>query len=138
MDIRDLARRAVGEKAILDAAKELNDQTRAALLEAMGAGDRLMVGTLGSVTRTAPKPTYRVTDREAFTAWVAEHFPEAIVTTRTVVPAWEADAIKTGHTPDGEEIPGVQLVEGGSYLQVRPTAEARAAALGSLSRELEA
>ena len=33
--MRDLARRAIGEKAILDAAKGLHDETRAALAEAI-------------------------------------------------------------------------------------------------------
>ena len=43
MNARDLVRRAIGEKAVLDEAKLLHDQTRAALLKGMEPGDRIKV-----------------------------------------------------------------------------------------------
>ena len=75
----DLVRRALGEKAILDAATALNQGTRAALAAAMKAGERQPCEVdgvdLGMVYMTKPTTSTRVVDPVAFMAWVAEHAP---------------------------------------------------------------
>lgn len=105
--------RAVLEAAVLKELKERNDATRARVLATLKPGDRrtvwLDVTEVGTVSRNRPSTGWTVTDREAFTAWVAEHYPEAIVTTRSVVPAWEKELLaspvdkETGEIPPGLE-----------------------------------
>ena len=97
--MRDIARRAIGEKAILDAAKELHDATRELLSEGMHAGDRYTIkaddGTdLGMVYVSDPKGTLRVVDEAAFVAWVQANHPDAIIP--TVNPAWQRTLLSAG------------------------------------------
>jgi hypothetical protein len=64
---------------------------------------------IGTVSRNRVSTGYVVTDREAFTEWVAENYPDAIVTARSVVPAWERELLAdpvdkaTGEVPPGLE-----------------------------------
>lgn len=133
---RDLARQAIGEKCILDAARELHDQTRTELAGDLEPGDRLQVGTLGMVYMTAPKGSWKITSPAAVLAWAREHAPHLIVT-REEVPALPLDADGEFVLPDGESVrpDGVEWVVGGPVLTVKPTSEARAVARQQL-REL--
>ena len=137
--MRDIARRAIGEKCILEAARELHDETRAALAAGMQAGDRLQVDTLGMVYVSAPKGAWRVTDPAALLAWAKEHSPHLIVS-RVVeeVPTLPLDSDGELPLPTGESVrpDGVEWVQGAPILTVKPTVEARIAAKGRL-RELE-
>lgn len=105
--------RAVLEAAVLKELKERNEATRTRVQGTLKPGDRRTVwldGTeIGTVSRNRPSTGWAVTDRDAFTAWVAETYPEAIVTTRTVVPSWEKELLAspidktTGEVPPGLE-----------------------------------
>ena len=138
MSARDLARQAIGEAAILEAAKELNDQTRRALFDLMQPGDRLQVDTLGMVYVTQPGESLRVVDREAFVRWVQANHPTSLVMVPTVVPSWERDLLKAGADKNGEVPDGCEMVPGRPALTVKPTAEAKAVALAQIRREVEA
>lgn len=139
MSARDLARRAIGEKAILDAARQLHDETRAELAGLMEAGDRLVIRTddgtpLGSAYVTDPKGTLRVVDDTAFLDWVQANHPTAIVP--TVNPAWQRALLAAGCDINGEVPDGCELVVGSPTLTVRPSPESRELALGLVRREL--
>lgn len=140
----ELARKALGEKAILDAATELNIHTRDLLAQLMSRGSKITVFAddaetvdLGQVWVTNPKPAWKVTDQAAFLAWVAEHHPDAIVTQVTVSPAWTAALLKKGADADGVEPDGITLVSGKPSLTVRPSDHAKALARSLVVRELE-
>ena len=138
--MRDIARRAIGEKAILDAAKELHDQTRAALAEGMEAGDRLTIkaddGTaLGMAYVSDPKGTLRIVDDEAFLAWVQANHPTAIIP--AVNAAWQRALLAAGADANGEVPDGCEVVVGRPTLTVKPSDAAKAIALGLVTRELE-
>lgn len=137
---RDIARRAIGEKAILDAAKELHDQTRAALADGMEPGDRLTVkaddGTaLGMVYVTDPKGTLRIVDDAAFLAWVQANHPTAIIP--AVNPSWQRALLTAGADSNGEVPDGCEVVVGRPTLTVKPSDAAKALALSLVARELE-
>ena len=139
----DLVRRALGEAAILDAAKNLNDGTRAELLGVMQPGERqpcyLDGVDLGMVLVTKPTPRTAIVDAAAFEAWVAEHAPGAIIT-RTITevsPAWVKSVLAKGCTDDGEVPDGLAEVTGRPTLTVKPTDHAKALARGLVQRELE-
>ena len=139
----DWVRRALGEKAILDAATALNQDTRAALAASMKAGERQPCEIdgvdLGMVYMTKPTTSTRVVDPVAFQAWVSEHAPGAIVT-RTVTevsPAWVKSILAKGCTDDGEVPDGLAEVTGRPTLTVKPTDHAKALARGLVQRELE-
>lgn len=105
--------KAVLEAAVLKHLEAQNKKTRAAVQATLNPGDRRTVwfggAEIGTVSRNRPSTGWAVTDREAFTAWVAETYPEAIVTTRSVVPAWEKELLTspvdktTGEVPPGLE-----------------------------------
>ena len=139
----DLVRRALGEKAILDAATALNQDTRTSLATSMKAGERQPCEIdgvdLGMVYMTKPTTSVRVVDQAAFQAWVSEHAPGAIVT-RTVTevsPAWVKSILAKGCTDDGEVPDGLAEVTGRPTLTVKPTDHAKALARGLVQRELE-
>lgn len=76
----------------------------------------------GHVSVTTPKPRLRVTDRQAFTRWVAGHCPSAM--TQSVNPAWEKQILSAGGVVDFEtgecSIPaGLGEVQGAEYVTVR-------------------
>lgn len=139
-DLEALAKRAIGEKCILDAAADLHRDTRDALADAVKPGNRVQVGTLGMVYRTLPKPTWKVTDRAALLAWAREHAPHLIVSTvveDVTLPPLDADGEITIGGGETVRPAGVELVAGTPTLTVKPTEEARAVAAQQL-RELEA
>lgn len=142
MTARDLARRALGEAAILAEAKVMADATRDELMAEMEAGDRYTVksddGTpLGMVYVTDPKPACRVTDRPEFLRWVQDNHPDAVVMVPTVVPAWEANLLRSGVDHNGEVPDGVETVVGKPTLAVRPSEDAKLLAQAFVTRELE-
>ena len=137
-EARDIARRAIGEKAILDAAKELHDQTRAELAGELEAGDRVTIkadGTpLGMVYVTDPKGALRIVDEVAFLAWVQANHPTAIIP--AVNPAWQRALLSAGADSNGEVPDGCEVVVGRPTLTVKPSDAAKAIALGLVQREL--
>jgi len=142
--VRDIARRAIGEKAILDAAKGLHDQTRVTLAAGMEPGDRLTIkaddGTkLGMVYVTDPAPQWRVTDPAKLLAWAKLHAPHLVVS-RVVeeVPSLPLDDQGELALPTGECVrpDGVERVQGRPVLTVKPSDEARELAVSTL-RELD-
>ena len=137
-EARDIARRAIGEKAILDAAKELHDQTRAELAGELEAGDRVTIkadGTpLGMVYVTDPKDALRIVDEVAFLAWVQANHPTAIIP--AVNPAWQRALLAAGADSNGEVPAGCEVVVGRPTLTVKPSDAAKAIALGLVQREL--
>ena len=137
-EAREVARRAIGEKAILDAAKELHDQTRAELSGEIEAGDRVTIkadGTpLGMVYVTDPKGTLRIVDDEAFLAWVQANHPTAIIP--AVNPAWQRALLSAGADSNGEVPDGCEVIVGRPTLVVKPSDAAKAIALGLVQREL--
>lgn len=126
------------------------------LTATMGKGDRYGLkdddGTdLGTVTYSPGAKTPSVVDEPVFVKWVTENYPGEVttstVTTTTVRPAFVAKVLQwtkdngVAVTPDGEEIPGVDLHQGKPYVIVKPTDEAKErarAALGASLPELTA
>ena len=137
-EARDIARRAIGEKAILDAAEKLHAQTRAELAGELEAGDRVTIkadGTpLGMVYVTDPKGTLRIVDDEAFLAWVERNHPTAIVP--LLNPAWQRALLAKGADENGEVPDGCEVIVGRPTLVVKPSDAAKAVALGLVQREL--
>jgi len=105
--------RAVLEAAVLKELTERNKKTRDRVQGTLQPGDRRTVWLddveIGTVSRNRPSKGWSVTDRDKFTAWVAETYPEVIVTTLSVVPAWEKEFLTdpvdkvTGEVPAGVE-----------------------------------
>ncbi len=86
---------------------------------------------LGAVSITAGRKSARVVDDRAFLAWVADRYPQEVVSmvresfTRMLLDA----ATAAGDPVDaktGEVIPGVEISAGEPYLTVRPAADAKA------------
>lgn len=84
----------------------------------------------GTVTYAQGKTAASVTDPAVFAAWVADRYPEAIVT--TVDEAWRARLLaactRSGEPVDpatGEEIPGVDVRRGAPYVSIRATDTAK-------------
>jgi len=126
--------RAVLEAAVLKELKARNDATRARVQGTLKPGDRRTVwlddAEIGTVSRNRPSTGWAVTDREAFTAWVAETYPEAIVTTRSVVPAWEKELLASGvDKATGEVPPGLEEKTSTPGVVVKPNATGTARAV---------
>lgn len=128
---KDLARRLLLEKAILDALQDANAKARAAISQEYEPGDadtvRLDEQPVGKVSMSKGATTARVVDRVAFTGWMVANRPEDVeeVHDFRVRPATEkallAQAKSDGGLFDrttGEEIPGVQVTTGAPQLKV--------------------
>jgi len=118
----------------IDAAKVVAQQQ----MQATGA-ERVRVSdeqghNLGTVTLAAGRVSARVVDEAALLAWVKRnHASEVVETVResflrklldgAVARAEAGDSTAVG--PDGEVLPGVEVVEGERYVVCRPTPEAR-------------
>jgi hypothetical protein len=137
---RTLAGRAVAARVLSDAIKVVAEDARAALEPDMRPRDRIVAeladGTpIGAVERTRAAKRAVVTDEAALLAWVKTHAPTEVV--ESVRPAYverlKADAKRDGRyavLPDGEIVPGVEVVEGTPSFRVAPEdAEARALVL---------
>lgn len=145
MDPHDLARRAIGEKSILDAAAEMNAATREELAASLSRGTKHTIFTddetveLGQVWMSNPKGSWRVTDEAALLAWVKANHPTALVEVREtrISPAWLKGLLSDPVTADGEIPPGVDQVAGRPTLTVKPSAAAKDIARSLVLRELE-
>jgi hypothetical protein len=87
---------------------------------------------LGGITRSKPTPAWKVTDPQALDAWIRENQPDVVETvTQQVVPEWfvanllnAAKATGAAVSDGGEEIPGIALVTGSSYVAPKPSGDA--------------
>lgn len=141
-EIETIARRLIGEKAILDEAKVLHDQTREAATSVLDPGDRKDLGELGMVYVTKPKGAWKIVDRDALIEWLSEHAPQHL-STRTIVEVSPLilRVMEDGQLPDEDgvlhQVPGVELVAGRPALTVKPGERARAVARYIVAKELE-
>lgn len=145
MDPHDLARRAIGEKSILDAAAEIHAATREELAASLSRGTKHTAFNddesieLGQVWMSNPKGSWRVTDEAALLAWVEANHPSALVEVHEtrISPAWLKGLLADGADANGEEPPGISLVAGRPTLTVKPSAAAKDIARSLVLRELE-
>lgn len=85
---------------------------------------------LGSVSVSSGRTLAKVTDVQAFTAWVADRYPyEMVQQVREAFAKKLLDAASAAGEPvdtvTGEVMPGVEVSVGDSYLTVRPSADAK-------------
>ena len=106
MNTRDLALRAIVVKYIADVTKSAIAARREDLADAMANGDRVSVTdpedpevSLGKVWRTETKGGGVVTDREKFTAWMAQTYPDRVETVATVTNLQAAVEVLQRHAP---------------------------------------
>lgn len=145
MTIPDLTDQIIAIKAAQSYLAGLEKSIRSELVALMDPGDRKTGragGTkIGTVTLTAPEPSWRVTDGRAWREWVRENAPSEIVTVEAVNAAYEAAMLARGCDENGEPLPGMALVAAAPVIQVRPNAEALTAIVreyGSLGSRLAA
>lgn len=140
-DLQAAARRVAAAKLIGDVLKEEADQARKSTLELMDqlGVERVRVtdesgANLGAVTIAAGRVSVRVVDEQAFVAWVRRNHPSELVQVvrdsfREKVFASAKAKVEPGDStavgPDGEVVPGLEVVHGTPYVTARPTAEAR-------------
>lgn len=116
MSARDLAMRALVVKHLADVAAKAIKDRRADLGEALANGDRLNVTApdspdldLGLVYRTKPKGTAGITDTQAFTEWMAAHYPDRIKWDTRISDFDEAVQVLREHAPHlVEDVPTVE------------------------------
>lgn len=96
MNRKEIARRLVIEKAILDVLGEANAETRAQANDMYEPGDADAVTDFGRVRRDKASESWKVLDHAAFAHWVDEHAREALVTTVTINSSWLNRVLKTG------------------------------------------
>lgn len=138
--MRELAQQVLAGKVIPEAMTALAARAREQLLPLMQAAgsDRLRVAgdddtPFGTVSLCAGKQTAKVTDPDAFTAWVARNRPDEVeeIVVRRVRPAFEKvlldGASRAGEPIDAEGtvMPGVQMATGEPYVMARPSEAAR-------------
>lgn len=86
---RSLATALVLQKAVLDQLRLADAETRAAAREELVPGDAVSVTvageTAGRVRVDKPRVSWKVTDRDALVAWLAEHHPGMLVTRPRIV-----------------------------------------------------
>ena len=107
MSTRDLALQALVIKHVCDTTTAAIKERRAALADELANGDRVGVTApgepdveVGLVYRTKPKATAAVTDRPAFTAWMAERYPDNVEPTARLIGDWsEIFAVLEQHAP---------------------------------------
>lgn len=144
MDPHDLARRAIGEKSVIEAATEIHAATREELAASLSRGTKHTAFNddetieLGQVWMTNPKGAWRVTDEAALLAWVEANHPTALVEVREtrISPAWLKGLLSDPVTADGEIPPGVDQVAGRPTLTVKPSEAAKDIARSLVMREL--
>ena len=95
----ELAVQALVTKYLADVTAQAMKGRRVELQEALANGDRV-TGTapgdgteLGCVSRSKPSGTGVITDRTAFVAWMAEHYPEHVETVTQIAAGQEASAL---------------------------------------------
>lgn len=101
MSARDLALRALVTKHVADIATAAIKARRAELGDEMASGDRIGVTApdepeleVGMVYRTKPTGTATVTDRAAFTNWMASNYPDRVQVISSIERRWMGEAIK--------------------------------------------
>lgn len=125
--------------AVLERSAQLRAELRAeavAELEANGGAPTWRYD-VGSVSLAVSKETVEIVDEQAFRKWVVERYPDKLVHTVTVSPAWqktfleqarrESDEEFVADPETGEVIPGVSLKPGGEprSLTIRVESEAK-------------
>lgn len=138
-----LAAEAVWWDAVAAEAKTRGAQAREALdaqaraeFTRDGIAPTWRIPDVGTVPLALTANTVRVVDEAAYTAWVADRFPEQVQTTVQVRPAYDKTlreaAAKRGAACDdqGEAIPGLEFVPGGAPkgISIRASSDAKAAA----------
>lgn len=136
MSDKNLVRRALVEKAILDHLRESHEDTRKALAESLEAGDRLASKGLGYAQVTNPPARWTVTDRAAFEAWAKEVAPAFVKTeTRTVTTVADelvkrcAAGVYIDENGEVHDVPGMSETYAAPVLRVVPDSGARERAI---------
>lgn len=151
-ELQKAAQRITALRVLEGVIKEETEQAKAAALEAMAAvgAERVRVvdaagANLGAVSLATGRTTARVTDERALLEWVKRNHPSELV--ETVRPAF-LQALKdsavakaepgdtTAVGPDGEVLPGMELVSAQPYVAVRATPEAKERMRGLLASGL--
>lgn len=136
-DLKQAARSALTAQLVSGLVGDHGKAFKANVLEQMSelGAERLRVpdddGTdLGTVSITPGRKSAKITDTQAFTAWVADRYPDELV--RVVGEAFTRklldSALAAGEPVDvrtGEVIPGVEVAVSDAYLTVRPSSEAK-------------
>jgi hypothetical protein len=106
MNTPDLAVRALIVKVVANLTDAAKDARKKDLEEVMSNGERHYGYDpdnpdveLGYVLRTKPKGSAAVTDREKFTAWMAETYPEQVKTMATITDLAAAVEVLREHAP---------------------------------------
>lgn len=124
-------------RVVADLVKDSRTAAATAAQATLDTGERLSARLPGgeriaSVTMANGKTEAKVTDEDAFTAWVADTYPtevEQITVVRESFRRRLLDHAKQAGAPvtsTGEAIPGVQIVQGDPYPSVRLADDARA------------
>lgn len=115
--------------------KKYLDDHKAELMRAMGPGDSTSARfdldgqelPLGKITRTEPRPAWKVTDPEKLLEWAEQHMPELTETRTVLADGPLRELMKTvttqngAFTSEGEVIPGITWDNtGGSYVRFTP------------------
>lgn len=139
--IQGAARVVMATRLIGDVVKDETDAAKVTVRELMQqtGAEKLRVtddagNNLGTVSLTAGRVSARVVDEAAFLAWVVHNHPDETQTVvreafrRKVLDSATSKAEHGNPTavgPDGEVVPGVEVVHGVPYVSCRPTPEAR-------------
>lgn len=141
----DVAAEAAVWGLIESEAKKRKDEARAWLAERMGP-DLLAVSavangqTVGRASYVQGKTTPKVTDPDAFLRFVSQHYPDEVITTTAVNPAFQAKLLGEvdeigGKVFDehGAVVDGVEFLTGSSYVSVSKAKDIREKVAGLLS-----
>ena len=110
------------EKPLTDAVAYLEGELRRYYESLPGQPSTYKLPT-GKIERRAGRPSTKVTDAAAFLAWAVERCPAAVK--RTPLVSVLKDFARTDDgalvTPDGEPVPGVEVVVGEPTVSIKPT-----------------
>ncbi len=137
--VREVIARLAVLKVLREKVNAAFEQTKFEAAGLLADGDRITAMVegqrLGSVTAVAGSLRAKVTDEQAFTAWVAARYPAELVTsvresfTEALLRRVTQDA-EPGNTradpSTGERVPGVEFVTSAGYLRVTPVKDAPA------------
>ena len=145
-DRRELARRLVLQKSILDRLRDADaeDRSEARVEYQAGDADSVVVDGVefGRVRRDRGRRSFKIMDYAAFDRWVRENVPSQWVAIEQVHPSFRAAILKTGEyiTEDGEVLypDGVEAFMSEGYLVVSPTDAASEWAARAVGSQLQA
>ncbi len=127
MSTDDLVLKVAALKVISAFTAERYDEARREIATVMERGDRKIARSpidnskIGAITLSDPKPTAQVTDLNALTAWLAEHYPDSLVMAYEVCGSEEqVRRVLFEHAP--EMLRKVKKVRPGDLLDLRQTA----------------